>query len=366
MPEICAGKRVQRRGLGGHGRNIKEGSANQMADEQGTAGKTPRRVALDATRGSAGGTRSGMVGKGARAGRARPGQVKLDGRLSKIAKAKGSNGLVLPIVKEVLARAPDSGRDPYCIHPSEMAKSDWCHRANYYRIAGRKLPDSGKGYSFVLENIFAEGNFIHEKWQKWLRDSGRLWGKWGCDQCNFYLTCTSGDLPIYTQSSFGSVCTHVWEYREVELVDPELLIAGKEDGGIDDFLIEFKSVGLGTLRVEQPNLLAKYYVKQGKAHYDMEQLWKDLARPMPSHIRQVNIYMHMASVMGLPFTRTAVVYEAKWNQQVKEFVVKPSPEVIEPLLELAREVRVAVDTGTPPACRFGGCTQCRAYEVPNG
>lgn len=271
---------------------------------------------------------------------------------------------MVPIVQEVLAKRPLSDRRTDILHPSEMAKSDWCHRSNYYRLVSRSLPGEGKGHGFVLENIFAEGNFIHEKWQLWLRQSGKLWGSWKCRLCSRTYDGLSGNLSEVDNIFTGGLCWHVWDYGEVQLHDTELMIAGHEDGAVDDFLIEFKSVGVGTLRVETPELLKRYYRTTGpKGYYDLEGLWKDLSRPVPSHLRQVNLYMHMAAKMGLPFTRTAVVYEAKWNQQVKEFTVKPSPEIISPLLALAAEVAAAVDSGTPPPCRFGGCAQCRAYEA---
>ena len=127
------------------------------------------------------------------------GRVKPPGNLGELAKirAEGKRAVikVLPMVKEVALResTDDGDRDPKVIHPSEMAKPDWCIRATWYRICGWPEPD--RKFNFILENIFAEGNGIHAKFQSWLRGTGKYLGLWECLACGAKWTGLSGLLP---------------------------------------------------------------------------------------------------------------------------------------------------------------------------
>src|SRR5258708_1016138 len=98
------------------------------------------------------------------------------GRLADYAEIKkNKNVLLSDIQAHLLAEtSKPTDRRQDIIHPSEMAKGDWCHRATYYRLAGWTPPKDDK-FSFVLQNIFAEGHEIHRKWQKWISEMGRLW-----------------------------------------------------------------------------------------------------------------------------------------------------------------------------------------------
>jgi hypothetical protein len=291
-----------------------------------------------------------------------PGE-KVTGRLAHLREAKNTQGKVLPLVKEMLVKRSlvPSDRRQDCLHPSEMAKADWCPRASYFRITGNT--HKVEMHSFNLENIFAEGNMIHEKWQRWLKDTGDLWGDWYCARCGRKETCRSGFLDKENHKEFGGICAHAWEYHEVTLAHPELNIYGHEDGALvsKNCLVEFKSVGLGTLRHENPGLLSKHYLTMGpRGIYDLDGVWKSITRPMMSHVRQVNIYLWLAQQMGLPFDSCAVVYEYKVNQQVKEFEVKLSEQIMEPILRNAQGVRDGIERGFPPVCPQGedGCKYC--------
>src|SRR5215510_5840577 len=82
------------------------------------------------------------------------------------------------IQKHVLRHSldPDPERDRSFLHPSDMAKSDWCYRADFYRMTG--APESKehvRNPSFRMENIFEEGHDIHHKWQTWLWEMGNLY-----------------------------------------------------------------------------------------------------------------------------------------------------------------------------------------------
>ena len=96
-------------------------------------------------------------------------------------------GIILPKVKDNMLKhyGWDAGRDPTVIHPSEMAKDDWCPRATYLRIISGKWPPVKEKFDFVRENIFAAGNDIHTKWQDRIIDAGfPVWGDWKCRTCD--------------------------------------------------------------------------------------------------------------------------------------------------------------------------------------
>jgi hypothetical protein len=228
-----------------------------------------------------------------------------------------------------------------------MAKSDWCPRQTYYRLAGAS-PEKGRNFSAQLETVFEEGHAIHAKWQKWLQQMGRLWGKWRCAECGWSETATGGTLHCQNCDARQPL-----EYREVPVeAESEFLIAGHEDGAIEDLnaLVEIKSIGNGTVRFDQPELLRQFTVKteDGKTVIDTDGLWKSLRRPFGSHIRQTQIYLRLCKEMGLPFDKVIFLYEYKATQAHKEFVVKYNPEIAEPLFESALDVKYALKKGKPP------------------
>jgi CRISPR/Cas system-associated exonuclease Cas4 (RecB family) len=233
-----------------------------------------------------------------------------------------------------------------------MAKSDWCPRSTYYRLAGA-TPESNRKFSAQLETVFEEGHAIHFKWQKWLQQMGRLWGKWVCPTCGYSEIGTGGQKTCdecYNTTGFEN---HFLEYREVPLeAEEKYLIAGHEDGAVEDLdaLVEVKSIGNGTVRFDNPELLRKYTVKteDGKTVIDTDGLWKDLRRPFGSHIRQTQIYLALCKEMGLPFDKVIFLYEYKANQAHKEFSIQYNPEISAPLLESALDIKYALKKGKPP------------------
>ncbi|WP_019629614.1 hypothetical protein [Actinomadura atramentaria] len=283
------------------------------------------------------------------------GHVKLTGRLKDLAEIRKKPTVLLGDVQAHLLKKADapSDRRSDCLHPSEMSHDDWCPRRSYFTITGAPATEDGKpAFSFVRENIFEQGHDIHARWQGWLRDMGVLWGKWHCDGCGVHYLGLEADFPHdgcdYVGSKVGGHTNIV--YREVPLEVG--LIAGHADGAVPDkgALIEIKSIGLGTVRFENPELLARYeIVAGGRKLVDFDGLWKELRTPFPSHLRQANLYLWLAAQMGLPFTQMIFIYESKMNQQVKEFVVKASPRIVERKLELAGEVERAVERKVPPA-----------------
>jgi hypothetical protein len=275
--------------------------------------------------------------------------LKPSGRIASLAETKKSKNVLLGDIHRHLLEEHDKPTDRRqdIIHPSEMAKSDWCPRQTYYRLAGAS-PEKSRNFSAQLETVFEEGHAIHAKWQKWLQQMGRLWGKWRCAECGWSETATGGTLHCQNCDARQPL-----EYREVPVeAESEFLIAGHEDGAIEDLnaLVEVKSIGNGTVRFDQPELLRQFTVKteDGKTVIDTDGLWKSLRRPFGSHIRQTQIYLRLCKEMGLPFDKVIFLYEYKATQAHKEFVVKYNPEIAEPLFESALDVKYALKKGKPP------------------
>jgi hypothetical protein len=291
------------------------------------------------------------------------------GKLAALAKIQRSGDrVVLPLVEEHLLSVwgPDPDRDPRKVHVSEMAKKDWCERATWHRIQSGTWP--AEKFSFAMSSIFDEGHQIHDKWQSWLAATGRLWGDWKCRSCDELVLRSRADQLCEGWYDAGTSHTHVWQYAEVSLAHG--LVSGHEDGAVDDRLVEFKSVGIGTLRRDSPGLLAKYYKQttEGKKLYDLDGLWTALKQPLMSHVKQTNIYLWLAGAMGGEYSRfnkASIVYEYKPNQQSREYVIPFSMDIAYPLLQRVDSIATGLSRGVPPPCPYGGCKQCQAYGDHN-
>ena len=106
-------------------------------------------------------------------------------------------------------------------------------------------------------------------------------------------------------------------------------------------LVEIKSIGIRTLAFEAPRLYQQYL--DGTKPED---IWMMINHPFGSHLRQGMLYLWMA---WPAYEQIVFIYESKFNQATKEFVVEYNKELIVPLLETAREVTLAVGTGVPPS-----------------
>jgi CRISPR/Cas system-associated exonuclease Cas4 (RecB family) len=275
----------------------------------------------------------------------KPAQRKLTPALKVRAEVRKQNSVLLGdiqahVVKQVAQGDADRRTD--IIHPSEMAKADWCPRATSYRILGHLPADEAIGYGTA--SIFETGNTAHTKWQTWLWRMGRLYGKWKCLACDH----TWMDTAPITCERCGSPAL---EYREVPLDgEDRYLVAGHADGAVPDIraLIEIKTIGTGTIRIEEPDLVRKHTKKttDGKTVLDLDSLWNGIKRPFPSHRRQGQIYLHLANKSGLEVDRIVFLYENKANQQPKEFSITYDPDYTHELFELARDVKFAVAEGT--------------------
>lgn len=278
------------------------------------------------------------------------------------AQNKSAPGLILPKVKDTMLKAYgwDADRDPTVVHPSELAKSDLCLRAVYLRIKSGAWPPDKERFDFVRENIFATGHDIHAKWQGRIIDAGfPMWGDWKCSRCDLRVT---GLRPMdeWAGDCIGTLDWHDWRYDEVTLnARRELLMAGHADGAFDDTLVEIKSIGLGTVRMDAPELLERY--QDGKMT-DLTGLWKGITKPLVSHLRQGDVYLHLAHVLGLPFTQIVYLYEFKPNQMTKEFTIKYDAGRSMKLVAKAEQVKYAIESGiSPPCIRKTGCKQCNAF-----
>lgn len=370
--------------MGRNNRSNKESHQEEIPSEKGRETKSRMEMAQrerDITR-----IKSQRDRGGTEAGTRRRVEKK-DGKLADYSHIKAATGIVVPEVKKVLLdrkriEAERSVHRTGIIYPSEMAKSNWCPRATYYRMSGRPQPEGST--SFALENVFAEGNAIHAKWQRWMADTGLLWGDWRCSRCGVAVTtCTKPDamgcvgidwtdfgqqtlyLDAIDQTVTPKQFPHDWRYKEVTLRSQTHRVSGHADGALlkHNCLVELKSVGVGSLRFEAPNLLEQNtYDISGKKVIDIDGLWKNLHRPLLSHVRQGNIYLWMAKEMGLPFDSIVFLYEFKANQQVKEFQISMSDDILNPMLDTASQVEYALSVGIAPACPWAGCGQCEAYE----
>lgn len=300
--------------------------------------------------------------KAVKIGNRRRGALRPTGGLKALADVrKNDESLILgPAQQYVVDReARDLSRRQDIIHPSEMSHSDWCPKATYLRI--KNIREGGEyvkeAFGFQSLNIFDHGHEVHDKWQKRLWKMGLLWGDWECQECDYYWTAQSPERCPVCKSG------HL-KYKEIPLdAEHKLLISGSADGGVPKHktLLEFKTVGTGTLRIEEPKLLREHTHKtiDGKNLVDYEGLWRGITRPFSSHQKQGQTYLKICEILGLDFDKVTYIYESKFNQGTKEFVVKRRESIIEGVLESADEIRQALEFGgPPPKCPKNGCKHC--------
>lgn len=285
---------------------------------------------------------------------------KPSGSLKKYLDTKRSETrLVGPVERHLLTRPRDNSRRLDVLHPSELIKADFCQRSAYFVVSTGQKKEDRPGLR--LQSIFDEGHAIHHKWQNWIGEGGWLYGMWSCTWCGhtFWDTSPSSCLSCDKESFLI--------YREVPLHDDEMMISGHADGWVrglgDDFLIEIKSIGTGTIRMEAPSLLQDT---------DLAGAWKQVRRPFPSHLRQGRLYLELArrmqeaGIFDTAPSEIVFIYELKMDQSYKEFVVQADPGHVAPALERAALIADAVRNETgPPECNINplrGCSACRAYE----
>lgn len=282
-------------------------------------------------------------------------------RLKAFLEAKKVDTVVLGDVARHLQSVSDD-RDTLLIHPSEMAKKDWCVRGTLLRIRGYTRPK--EVHRLRSELIFAEGRAIHEKWQTWFADMGILYGSWYCPACQTRILGEVLELP--TRGCEGQVDgMHLWKYREVPLEDKALNVGGHADGIIlrpdQDYLIEAKSIGPGTLR--KLGLLS-----EEESDEDTPDKFSRITHIYGDHFRQTQIYLRLSQKTDRPVNKGLVLYENKADQQVREFVVDYDPDVTKNLFDIAEDIVWAFKNGRELACSnapiVGECNECRGWEAP--
>lgn len=284
-----------------------------------------------------------------------------------------------PVERYLLARTERPRREDI-LHPSELCKADLCDLAVYYRVIGA-VPTSTDSIKprFQLQRIFDQGTEIHLKWQAYLTGAGILEGNWQCP------STTCGKTFWATSPLSCPRCNHVglardeqrtnMIYKEVSFdAEASHLVQGHADGKIGQRILEIKSVGIGTIRMEAPGLLKQHTYKTRlvdedgvvseteKTFTDWDGLWRDIKRPLNSHQRQAHLYVALAKMQGLDVDGVVFLYESKWNQSSKEFVVPYNEAIAEPLLEKALDLKYAIEKRKPPRCPHGGCKECARYE----
>lgn len=270
-----------------------------------------------------------------------------------LAAGKPTSRVLGKVERFVLSKPFDTGgRAQDALHPSAMVGKFWCHRASYYELLGYTTEKKAQERSFKRELIFAQGHGIHATWQKWFGDMGKLYGVWKCPDCGMSDWMLS---PVGCPAC-GSVSD--MQYREVPVDYPALRIKGHADGWLkgfgDDLMLEIKSVGVGTfLWMDRAAWM--------EAEQDFDKAWKNLTAPFESHVSQVQLYMKILELAGVPDVpqEAVLIYEAKPNQEVKEFVVRKDDWGIAHIIEAAEMINKAVDAGTPPDCNIGGSAKCR-------
>ncbi|MEV8601769.1 hypothetical protein AB0465_18040 [Streptomyces griseoviridis] len=281
--------------------------------------------------------------------------------------AKSMEPLYGDVQKHVLEKAlKPSGRRQDVLHPSEMVKPDWCHLAAFHRLRLEAEPADRRKTSFTRENVFQEGHETHTKWQRWLTEMGRLAGDWHCRACDQVFW----DDETPTCCQLCSASRRCIEYAEVPLNAHPLRIGGKADGYSphDNALIEIKTLGLGSLRFERPEFLERYTVETdefGKLP-DLTRLWRDFRRPLPSAVRQTQLYMYLGvHFEDLEVDRTIFFYDFKSTQETKSFTVTYDESFSEPLIEAAAAVVDCVAADVAPHCNINGrigCASCLEFK----
>lgn len=220
----------------------------------------------------------------------------------------------------------NASRDTQHLHASEICKADWCPRATGYRITGAPAEAEAPRWNVA---VYEEGHDIHDRYQRALWRLGKLQGEFGCESCGYIWWATAPKLCAECGSTFLT-------YLEVPIEDSSIRLIGRGDGLVDEGLVEVKSIGLGTIRLEVPGMYRSY--TQGEV--DAVKLFDSIQRPFPSHLRQIMFYLRARELR-----RCIVLYEYKLNQKAKEFVVRYQPHIIEEIVEQAVLVKNAAAQG---------------------
>ena len=238
---------------------------------------------------------------------------------------RSRSGLLLPHIERHVMRTMTGGRpsdhSEQYMHPSDMVKPEWCGRHDYYRITGAPAQQEQRqaNPSFRMTNVFAEGHAIHGKWQTWLWEMGVLVGDWSPARSAAIVGSPSH------RPSASSVSASAWSTRSIRFRHERYMVEGHADGAVHlpDFrsLIEIKSIGIRTLAFEAPRLYQRYL--DGESAEDRS--GSSITHPFSSHMRQGQLYLWMSWPI---YEQIIFIYESKFHQQTKEFVVEYNKDFI--------------------------------------
>lgn len=251
---------------------------------------------------------------------------------------KADTMLIGPVQRMLLRNRPQESVEwrGDGLHPSELSKESFCPRQAVYRATGVAMTEpSVEEFSPETLLIFAEGHNIHDKWQNWWWDLGVLEGEFLCLNCDYRWWATAPEVcpDCTTQERWGI------RYLEVPLRSEALCITSHADALVRGVIVEIKSVGAGTVRALHPQLYARYAAKE----ITHEQLWSEIHKPFPEHLRQAMFYAWLHGVEDVRF-----LYEWKSTSQPKEFAVKLRMRTIQPMIDKAQSVVDALISDVVP------------------
>lgn len=263
------------------------------------------------------------------------------------------------------------GRATDFLHPSDVSKNDWCQRAAYYGVIGAPKKDSDAKPRWRRGSIYNEGHMIHDKWQAWFWDLGILEGQYYCLHCQYAWWATA---PVECENC--GLSRKFLIYQEVAVGSSAHLLYGHGDGLARDVWHEYKSVAKGTLFFENPTLLEEHTYNMSingkrREFIDYDGLWDSIRRPFPGHLRQGRLYVALwnREHPDRQIEEIAYIYECKWNQDAKEFIVKFREDQIRDRLAACMRIADAVRNqprSSAPVCSWDeekGCPECRPYDT---
>jgi hypothetical protein len=136
------------------------------------------------------------------------------------------------------------------------------------------------------------------------------------------------------------------------------MITGHSDGWLkgfgDDLMLEIKSVGEGTFMWYDRSS----WFANGQNFADA---WKNLKSPFEAHVAQVQLYMKVLEISGRTDVpqEAVLLYEAKPNQEVKEFIIQKDDWAIGHIIDGAKLVVDSLSKDVAPDCNVGGAAKCK-------
>jgi hypothetical protein len=256
--------------------------------------------------------------------------------------------VVLGEIERHLLLKPLEFRRQDVLHPSEITSEDWCIRKSWFACNGYDTGRENPGLR--LATIFSDGHSIHEQWQGWIADVDMLIGVWECEE-HWRWWGKRSDSCLS--------CPHV-EYHEVPVQHTEMVVAGHADGWIDagkqHYILEIKSMGMGTLRT----------VGFPIVNNSLSESFRNINRPFNTHIRQATMYIyclrwmyHAGILEDPPPDKMLFLYVCKEDGNAREFIVDYDEDYLAGFF--AKRADLNLDSLEPPDCT--GSERCRCSDL---